>query len=370
MPFRDFDAIVVGAGPAGLAASRELSRRGIAHIVLERGASAGHTWLHLYDSLVLHTGKHLSALPGMRLARDTPLFPTRHDFVAYLEAYAQAFRVPLMTDAHVTVARREQSGWIVRLDRGDELRARSLVFATGIVANPYEPTIPGRERYGGRVLHSVAYRRPEPFVGQRVLVVGAGNSAGEIAAELAASGAEVTISVRSGARAVPRALLGVPIQYVAVALNPLPRRARQAIQRLTARAGELVRGPTPLPPPPPDKCSDIPLIGFHLVDALRAGRIRLETGIAGFSATGAVFEEGGEDRFDVVILATGFRAALGPLAGSIRLDRCGFAVRRDRVADADLPDLYFVGHNYDARGGLRNIALDAPLAAAQVAARR
>ncbi len=77
------DAVVIGAGPAGLATSRELGRRGVAHVVLERGDRIGYTWANLYDSLVLHTGKHMSALPGLRFPESTPLFPTRRDFVEY-----------------------------------------------------------------------------------------------------------------------------------------------------------------------------------------------------------------------------------------------------------------------------------------------
>ena len=357
------DAIVVGAGPAGLATSRELSRAGVDHRVLERGPSVGHTWAHLYDSLVLHTGKHLSALPGMPFPRATPLFPTRRDFLGYLDRYADAFRVPLLPNARVTSARREHSGWVVRTEDGVERRASAVVFATGIVANPRIPSIPGVDRFTGPIIHSVEYRRPDPFRDQHVLVVGAGNSAGEIAAELAAAGVRVTLAVRSGARVVPRELFGVPIQYLAVALSPLPRAAQQAIQCVTARLGEVVRGPSPLPPPPPARCSDVPLIGFYLADALRAGAIGLKRGIAAFADTGVRFEDGSVEPFDSAILATGYTAAVQPLGDSIRLDQCGFALRRDRVASADLAGLYFVGHNYDTRGGLRNIAQDARIAA-------
>ena len=73
---------MIGAGPAGLASSRELTRAGIRHLVLERGETIGHTWVHLYDGLVLHTGKHLSALPGMPFPSSTPLFPSRENFGA------------------------------------------------------------------------------------------------------------------------------------------------------------------------------------------------------------------------------------------------------------------------------------------------
>jgi cation diffusion facilitator CzcD-associated flavoprotein CzcO len=363
-------AVVIGAGPAGLATSRELNRRGIDHVVLERGEAPGHTWANLYDSLVLHTGKHLSSLPGMPFPRTTRLFPSRHDFLLYLHEYARWFNLPIRTRADVERVDRADGRWIVRTGDGTELTARVVVMATGIVSNPFTASIPGREQFSGRTLHSVEYRRPEAHVGRRVLVVGAGNSAGEIAAELAAAGARLTVAVRSGARVVPRDLLGVPIQYLSVAIGRFPRPVQQSIAAAMARASALARGPAVLPPPPQGRCSDVPLIGFHLVDAIRAGTVRLKRGVAAFTSTGVRFDDGTGEPFDDVILATGYRAAVGMLDGLIRTDGCGFGVRTGRVASADQPNLYFVGHNYDIRGALRNIAQDARLAGKVIARQR
>ena len=359
-----YEAIVIGGGPAGLATSRELARAGVNHLVLERGDQIGHTWANLYDGLVLHTGKHLSALPGMPFPASTPLFPTRRDFLAYLQTYADTFKLPVRTGADVAAVERDGDAWMVRTTEGVEMRARAVVVATGIVANPQVPAIPGRDRFRGRVMHSVEYRRPDGF--HRVLVVGAGNSAAEIAVELANAGADVTIAVRSGARVVPLRLFGIPSQYFAVALGRLPRTVFRRVIAAIGRVSELFRGPAVLPPPGDKFCSTVPLIGFHLADAIRAGSIRLKRGIESFTVDGVRFNDGSEEPFHEVILATGYTAAVRPLGNLVRLDECGFAVRRRRVISADQPGLYFVGHNYDVRGGLRNIAQDARLAAREV----
>jgi len=352
------DVVVIGAGPSGLATSRELSVRGVPHVVLERGATIAHTWENLYDGLVLHTGKHFSALPGMPFPKATPLFPRRRDFLDYLSRYAERFRVPVTTSAEVAAVERVASAWRVRVKGGAELASGRVVVASGIVANPIVPDIPGMSRFAGTVMHSAAYRNPQPYAAERILVVGAGNSAGEISVELANAGADVTVAVRNGASVVPRELLGIPIQYFGVAIGRLPRRAQRAINRATASIAARVR-PTMLPRGSAGPCSAIPLIGFHLVDAIRSGRIRLKPGIQEFTGDGVRFTDGSTGAFDRVILATGYRAALGFLAGLVHTDPCGFAARRDRVISADQPDLYFVGHNYDTRGGLRNIAEDA-----------
>ena len=362
-----YPVVVVGGGPAGLATSAELRRRNIGHVVLERGAAAGHSWMHFYDSLTLHTGKHLSTLPRMSFDRRVPIFPTRRDFVAYLHRYVEVLELPLETGTTVTAIDPHGDGWMVRTAGGD-VAARDVVVATGIAAAPRTPVVPGRELYRGRVLHSIDYRRPGGFEGRRVLVVGVGNSGGEIASELAHAGAHVSVAVRSGANVVPLQLAGVPIQYLAFAMRGLPIVARRAIATAVGRVTELRRGKPVLPKPSHGVLDSIPLIGFHLVDAIRSGLVSVRSGLTEFTETGVRFADGVHEPFDDVIFATGFTPAIAPLGGLVRTDAKGFALRTDRVTSADQAHLYFVGHTYDATGGLYNIRRDAGLAAERIAA--
>jgi putative flavoprotein involved in K+ transport len=364
-----YPVVIVGGGPAGLATSAELRRRNVDHVVLERGDAPGHTWMHLYDSLTLHTGKHLSSLPRMSFDRRVGIFPTRGDFVAYLHRYAEVFELPVETGRLVTAVEPEANGWVVRTAKGD-VRAAAVVMATGIVAGPRVPPLPGRERFRGRVLHSIEYRRPAGYAGKRVLVVGVGNSGGEIASELAAAGARVTVAVRSGANVVPLRVAGIPVQYLAFAMRKLPAGLRRRIAAGVGKITELRRGPSPLPRPAHGPLDAIPLIGFHLVDAIRSGKVQVRGAIMELTETGVRFADGTAEPFDEVILATGFTAAIGPLGGRVRTDAKGFALRTDRVTSADQPNLYFVGHTYDATGGLYNIAKDAAIAADRIAASR
>jgi thioredoxin reductase len=233
-----------------------------------------------------------------------------------------------------------------------------------VVANPFVPVLPNQDRFRGRVSHSVEYRRPEDARGKRILVVGAGNSAGEIAAELARAGADVSLAVRSGAAIVPRELFGIPIQYVSLLLSPLPRSVQRSIAVSLGVVAGRIRGSALLPPPPSSPCPRIPLIGLHLADAIRAGTVHVRGAIASFAEDGMRFADGSSGVFDRVMLATGYRAALAPLGGLVHLDACGFARRTNRVESPEQPGLYFVGHSYDTRGAIFNMGGDARRAAA------
>lgn len=362
-----YPVLVIGAGPAGLATAASLARRGIAYRLLERGPEPGHTWANLYDSLVLHTGRHMSSLPGWSFPPGTPLFPSRADFVRYLRDYASALALRVETGMEVTSIKRSAHGWAAIVADGTRVDGSAAVVCTGLVANPRMPTLSGRERYRGRVLHSSAYRNPASFAGERVLVVGVGNSGGEIGSELGRAGVSVTVLVRSGAHVVPRDIAGIPIQYLSRLVRMLPRPLQEWVTAQVQRAGERRRGPPVLPRPAHSALDAIPLIGFHLVDAIRAGQVRVRYGeIRTLTETGVQFADGSEEAFETILLATGFAPALGLLGDLVRRDARGFAERRDRVTSADQPGLYFVGHNYDASGGLWNIRRDARLAARRI----
>lgn len=338
---RSLDALIIGGGPAGLASSRALTLTGIQHLVLERGHQPGQTWADLYDSLVLHTARPLSALPGLPFASGTPLFPTRQDVVTYLQVYAKRFAVPLRLNATVINLRRESNLWHARLNSGETVTARAVVVATGIASNPQMPRLQGQRRFGGVVIHSAEYRRPDQFLGQRVLIIGAGNSGVDIACDLASAGVDVVLAGRRRSTRVPLTVAGIPSHYVGFALAPFMSRR---------------------------SCPRAPIVGGSRGDSLRA--IRKHSPLIELTERGARFADGDTPMIDTVIMATGYRAAVAFLEDSTRLDDCGFPQRRDRVASANQPDLYFVGHRYDARGALYNIGRDAAAAAALIRSTR
>ena len=354
-----FQVVIVGGGPAGLAVSQQLCHLKISNVVIEKGDHPGWMWAHAYDSLRLHTGKHLSSLPGMPFPSGTPLFPTRIDFTNYLESYVGMFRLPVRTGMEATALQREKDNWLVETRSGD-LRAKVVVVATGIMSSPFLPDFEGRSSFRGLTLHSSEYRRPEQRLGQSVLVVGIGNSATEIASELAGSGKEVTLSVRSGANVIPRSVAGIPSQYLGWAMSWLPEQAQRGIVRGTGSlASRLRRESGGLPRKPGlGPCGDFPVIGRSILDHIRARRVTVVPDVETFFADGARFTDGSVWTGNTVLFATGYQSAIQWMGEYAIRDECGFAQRTDRVRSTAHPDLYFVGHNYDGRGGLYNIRVD------------
>src|SRR5918995_3043295 len=178
------DAIVIGGGAAGLAAAAMLKRRGLEPVVLERGPEVGWSWYGRYDRLHLHTVRWLSGLPGHRIPRRYGRWPSRERVCEYLRDYAERHGLDVRCGIEAERVERTADGWRVETTAGP-LEAARVVVATGYNAQPVVPDWPGKDAFPGTLIHSSIYRNAEPFRGQEVLVVGAGNSAAEIAVDLA-----------------------------------------------------------------------------------------------------------------------------------------------------------------------------------------
>src|SRR4051794_28643873 len=173
------EVVVVGAGAAGLATAVLLQERGLRPLVLEAGPEAGAAWRGRYDRLRLHTPRLLSGLPGLRIPRRYGRWVARDDLIEYLRAYVDAHGLVVRTSTRVNRLDADGDSWRLETDSGP-FHADQVVVATGYNGVPFIPDWPGRESYGGEMIHSSEYRNPAPFAGRDVLVVGAGNSGAEI----------------------------------------------------------------------------------------------------------------------------------------------------------------------------------------------
>ena len=358
--------IIVGAGPAGLAAGACVRQRGVRATIIEASDAPGTTWRNLYDRLHLHTVKQFSGLPGLPMPRSFPRYPTRLQVVDYLSAYAKHFDLNIHYNSPVTQASRVADGWQITTPQGEQ-RADVLISATGIFSNPFLATYPGMSDFGGRTLPASAYHNPASFAGQRVLVIGAGNSGAEIAVDLAEQGVATTIAIRVGVHVVPRDLLGVPIQRWAHLIAVMPHALTQLITPVMLRRSATRQAKAGVPKAAGSLLDKpgVPVIGLDLLQHTQAGDIVVAGAIERFTPTGVLFTDGHEAAFDAVILATGYRPALGYLADAVPLDANG-RPNLDGVRSLDAPHLYFVGMNYNIRGTLFTIAHEAPLVARMI----
>ena len=363
------DTVIIGAGPAGLACAVAMRAVGLSVTVLEKAGTVGPVWRLHYDRLHLHTDRDHSGLPGMAMPRNYPTYPSRAQVVEYLEAYARRFDVRPHFDTEVRRVARSGEGWSVETN-GGAMFAPVAVIATGIATAPYRPSWPGMEAFQGEIVHSSEYRNATAFAGKRVLVVGFGNSGGEIALDLAEAGIDVALAVRSPVQIIPRDLLGLPILTWVLLYRHLPARLVDTINAPVLRLalGNFeklgLRRATKGPRQMVEEDGHVPLIDIGTLARIRDGSIRLRGGIDYMTGGTVAFADGAEEKFGAIVLATGFRPDLRRLIPDEDdlFDQHGMPRITGRPTAAS--GLYFCGQVPVPTGQLREIGIEAERIAA------
>lgn len=329
------DVVVIGGGQAGLALGYHLKRAqrdtSFTFLILDEQSSSGGAWRHAWDSLRLFSPAEWSSLPGWPLPRaqaerysagEVPEYPSRDDVVAYLAAYEARYELPVERPVRVQAVRAGESGGMIVETDGGSLTTRAVVSATGMWARPFTPTLPGLDRFEGTQIHSGHYRSPDGFAGQRVLVVGGGNSGAQIAAEVSEI-ARVTWVTLETPRFLPEDVDG-----------------RVLFDQATARYAAIKAGENPAKP---YSLSDV--VQVAPVRAARAaGRLDDERRPPqSFTPSGVIWEDGTEEDLDAVIWCTGFRAALDHLTPLGVVDTEG-RVEVDGTRSVRQPGLWLVGY--------------------------
>lgn len=186
MTIHRHETVVIGGGQAGLATGYFLSKLGRQFVILDAHQRVGDSWRGRWDSMRLFTPARRDGLPGMRFPARKHSFPTRDDMADYLEAYAQAFALPVDSGVRVDALGRADDGAFIVAAGDRRYEADNVVIATGPFQRPHVPDFAGELDPRITQLHSGAYRNPRELPDGDVLVVGAGNSGADIALELAA----------------------------------------------------------------------------------------------------------------------------------------------------------------------------------------
>jgi putative flavoprotein involved in K+ transport len=345
------DIVIAGAGQAGLASAYAAQRAGLRPVLLEAGAEPTGSWPRYYESLALFSPARYSSLPERPLPGDPERYPTGAELGAYLRDYAEWLGADIRSGQRVTrVAVLDEHAFEIETGAGLILHAPYVIAASGSFGRPHRPQLPGEETYRGTLLHASEYRRPAEFAGRRVVVVGGGNSAVQIAHELAEV-ARVTLATRSPVKWQPQRPLGRDMHwwFDRSGLDAVP------IGRLWFR-----------------------LDGNPVVDdgryraALASGAYEHRAMFTRLVIDGVQWPDGSTEPVDAVLLATGYRPDLAYLAETAALDATGAPLHRAGVSRT-VPGLGYVGLEFQRSfrsNTVRGVGADARRVVERLIARR
>lgn len=329
------EIVVIGAGQAGLSSAYHLKQRELApgrgFIVLDQSPTAGGAWQFRWPSLTLSTVNRVHDLPGMAFSEAVDTSAEQVEAAVavpkYFAAYEKRFELPVFRPVQVKVVCERDGRFRVETDRGN-FSARGIINATGTWENPYIPDYPGRETFKGRQLHTRDYKRAAEFVGQRVVVVGAGISAIQLLDEISLVTETIWVSRRQ-----PEFRPG----------SFTEEDGRAAVKRVEdrVRAG--------LPP-----TSVVSVTGLRMTPRIQAmqdrGALAWQPMFSEITPTGVRWPDGREERVDVILWCTGFRSSLDHLAPLMLRNEQGGILMTGRLATqtAKDPRVHLVGYGPSA----------------------
>ncbi len=309
---------LIGAGPSGLGAARNLARRGIPFVGFERHTDVGGLWdidsqtSTMYESAHLISSKTTTAYDEFPMREETADYPSHWEMREYFRDYADTFDLRRHFRFGVSVVRTEpgeDGGWSVTTKDEQTGREQTGIFAGVIIANGIlsEPNVPGFEgEFDGEIVHTSQYRRPEAFRDKRVLIVGAGNSGCDIAVDAVGQARSVDMSLRSGYWFFPKYILGRPSDTLNEG-RPLPAPIKQ---RIDSRLIRLITGnPARLGFPEPEGriYETHPVMNTLVLYHAGHGDIVIRGDIERFEGSAVRFVDGTVADYDMVMLATGYR---------------------------------------------------------------
>jgi cation diffusion facilitator CzcD-associated flavoprotein CzcO len=378
---REIQVLVIGAGPAGIATAYYLQQAGIPYRVIDQADQLASTWASLYPSLRLNTTRFFSHLPGRRFPLAFGIFPTAKQYHRYLCNFVADHRLNIQLGVTVQRVFPEGGGWRVESSAGSAWYP-VVISATGRFNRPYWPRIPGMDAFGGTLLHAHDYLGPEPYTGQRVMVVGNGPTGVDIATELARhAAAPVLLAQRTGVVLRPRYPWGLPKHLWMMLAEVLPDRIGHPLLRymLDLRFEGLDALGLKVPTSEADSSAAGASRGRELINVVRAGLVRSVEAPVQFYPDQVALADGRCVAVDAVILATGYQPVLFNYLDfggeDVPTNRDGWPLRVHESPDdvtsgrrqvLGQPGLYLVGTFYQGKGAMYNFNTEAAAAVAEI----
>ena len=315
------DVLVVGAGQSGLGAGYYLQKADVSYLIVDSAAAIGDSWRNRWDSLRLFTPKLYATLPGTLFARSADFYPTKNQMADYLEAYATDLDLNVQLNSRVERIVKNNDGFVASIG-SDTVHAKNIIIATGPFQTPFVPDF--ADALGAHIeqIHSSAYDNAASISGRRVVVVGGGNSAAQIAVELADK-YDVTITTSRKPRFIPKEIYGISIYHFLSFFRILSSSKHSWISRILRKRPESI-------------------IGTELKKGISAARVKLvPERVVDCTKDGVVTLSGRTIAADHVIWATGFRPSYDYIDIDGSLDRNGAPILVD--SNSDIKGLYWLG---------------------------
>ncbi|CAM8961272.1 unnamed protein product [Rhodiola kirilowii] len=309
--------IIVGAGPSGLAAAACLSQQGVSSIILERAGCIASLWQNrTYDRLKLHLPKNFCQLPLMEFPPHFPKYPSKQQFISYMESYAAHFDIKPQFNQSVTEAAFDTTSGLWKVMSEDSVYiSRWLIVASGENAEPMIPEISGIEKFQGIVKHTSVYKSGLEFEKRKVLVIGCGNSGMEVSLDLFRHNAVPYMVVRNNVHVLPREMFGLSTFGIAMGLLkwlPIKLVDRLLLFMANCVIGKTdkhgLRRPKTGPLELKNATGKTPVLDVGALYQIKCGRIKVMEGVKEITRNGAKFVNGVEEEFDAIILATGYKS--------------------------------------------------------------
>jgi hypothetical protein len=344
---------VIGAGPSGITAGKNLLQAGLRNIVIyEKGDQVGGNWVFsprlshssVFDTTHIISSKALSQFDDYPMPADYPDYPSHKQLLAYFQGYADHFGVTEFIRFNTEVAKAElqpDETWKITLGDGSVEQFDYLLVANGHHWNPRMPKYPGE--FSGTFIHSHDYKTAAPFQDQRVLVIGGGNSACDIAVETSRISAFTAISMRQGYYIAPKFTMGMPTDVMNARIVGLPDFVRVALLRLSLWLSIGDYGNYGLERPKQGPLQQHATMNSELLYFIRHGKVHPRRDIARFDGKTVHFVDGKAEEYDAVIAATGFIITF-PFFDKSFIDYSeGDVPLYLRVFHPDHPSLFFIG---------------------------
>lgn len=318
-----YDVIIIGGGQSALACGYFLRRTQLNYIILDDQEKPGGAWNHGWDSLTLFSPAQFSSLPGWFMPESIGKFPSRKETIRYLSDYETKYNIPVLRATKVNSVKQTDSGFQIETTKGT-YSAKAVISATGNWSAPFIPPTKGRESFKGLQMHSAHYKTPDIFEGQKVLVVGAGNSGAQLLAEI------------STVAHTEWSTLGPPI------FLPDHVDGRVLFDTATAMYNAQKEG-RPIDKPQYD-LSNIVMVP-SVVDARQRDVLQSKGKVAEITPDGVIWESGEQENFDAIVWCTGFKPATQHLE-SLNITDAEGKINVSGTRSNNIPGLWLFGYGH------------------------